>query len=66
LPNYDEDRVYPSDIKKILNWYGILQSKGLLNDDAPATAEEPSAPAVEEAIEEVAEKPAKKAKAKKE
>ncbi|MBB1194666.1 hypothetical protein DNC80_13425 [Flavobacterium sp. SOK18b] len=66
LPNYDEDRVYPSDIKKILNWYGILQSKGLLNDHAPATAEEPSTPAVEEAIEEVAEKPAKKAKAKKE
>jgi hypothetical protein len=66
LPNYDEDRVYPSDIKKILNWYGILQSKGLLNDDAPATAEEPSAPAVEEVIEESAEKPAKKAKTKKE
>lgn len=66
LPNYDEDRVYPSDIKKILNWYGILQSKGLLNDDAPVTAEEPSAPAVEEVKEEATEKPAKKAKAKKE
>lgn len=28
LPEYDEDRVYASDIKKVLNWYNILQSKG--------------------------------------
>lgn len=27
LPNYDEDRVYVSDIKKVANWYNIL-SKG--------------------------------------
>lgn len=24
LPEYDEDRVYPSDIKKIVQWYNIL------------------------------------------
>ena len=24
LPNYDEDRVYPSNIKKIVQWYSIL------------------------------------------
>lgn len=30
LPDYDEDRVYPSDIKKILQWYNILQTKNLL------------------------------------
>ena len=24
LPNYDEDRVYVSDIKKIIQWYNIL------------------------------------------
>ncbi|PWL38292.1 hypothetical protein DKG77_08415 [Flagellimonas aquimarina] len=24
LPNYDEDRVYASDIKKIIQWYNIL------------------------------------------
>jgi hypothetical protein len=29
LPDYDQDRVYPSDIKKVLNWYGILQTKGM-------------------------------------
>jgi hypothetical protein len=31
LPNYDEDRVYPSDIKKIIQWYNLLQANGLLN-----------------------------------
>lgn len=29
LPNYDEDRVYGSDIKKIVQWYNILVDKGL-------------------------------------
>jgi|TARA_R110002033_G_scaffold164303_1_gene201594 hypothetical protein len=30
LPTYDEERVYASDIKKILNWYNTLQAKGLV------------------------------------
>jgi len=25
LPDYDQDRVYVSDIKKLVKWYGILQ-----------------------------------------
>jgi hypothetical protein len=29
LPNYDEDRVYASDIKKIIQWYNILHDHGL-------------------------------------
>ena len=33
VPNYDEDRVYPSDIKKIIQWYNILIDKGLLEDE---------------------------------
>ena len=24
LPNYDDERVYPSNIKKVLNWYNML------------------------------------------
>lgn len=24
LPNYDQERVYPSDIKKLINWYNLL------------------------------------------
>ena len=30
LPDYDEDRVYPSDIKKIVQWYNLLQKHDLL------------------------------------
>lgn len=31
LPEFDEDRVYPSDIKKIVNWYNMLQPKGIVS-----------------------------------
>jgi hypothetical protein len=24
MPDFDRDRVYPTDIKKIINWYNIL------------------------------------------
>ena len=34
LPEYDEDRVYTSDIKKIFNWYNILQPKGYVTLEA--------------------------------
>lgn len=30
LPDYDESRVYVSDIKKLVQWYNILQEKDLL------------------------------------
>ena len=30
LPNYDEERVYPSDVKKIFQWYNLLLSSGNL------------------------------------
>nr|WP_298999509.1 DUF5606 domain-containing protein [uncultured Allomuricauda sp.] len=29
LPNYDEDRVYASDIKKIVQWYNLLLENGI-------------------------------------
>jgi hypothetical protein len=62
LPEYDEERVYASDIKKILNWYNMLQERGLVTDDAPAAIGNE-----ESVIEEVAvEAKPKKAKAKKE
>ena len=35
VPDYDEERVYPSDIKKVLNWYNMLQAKGLVYIDEP-------------------------------
>ena len=38
--DYDEERVYPSDIKKIIQWYNILLKKNLLVF-SEASAEEP-------------------------
>ncbi|MFW5657997.1 MAG: DUF5606 domain-containing protein [Bacteroidota bacterium] len=32
LPEYDKDRVYPSDIKKIITWYNILQRNNILDE----------------------------------
>ncbi len=59
LPEYDESRVYDSDLKKLFQWYNILQAKGLVTPE-PETEEV----AAEETPE---EKPkAKKEKAKKE
>lgn len=34
LPEYDKNRVYPSDIKKILNWYNLLLKSGIEFDKA--------------------------------
>ena len=31
IPDYDEERVYTSDIKKILTWYNTLQALDMLN-----------------------------------
>tara|TARA_B110000046_G_scaffold95045_1_gene102778 strand:+ start:2855 stop:3394 length:540 start_codon:yes stop_codon:yes gene_type:complete len=45
LPNYDEERVYRSDIKKLIQWYNLLQSKDLLkqDEDKATTKKEPKA-----------------------
>ncbi len=39
VPDYDTTRVYPSDIKKVFNWYNILQSKGLVSKEEPKNIE---------------------------
>lgn len=33
LPEYDKDRVYVSDMKKVITWYNVLLEKGLMNFD---------------------------------
>ncbi len=38
LPTHDADRVYVSDMKKILKWYTMLDAKGLLDEEKAATA----------------------------
>lgn len=42
LPEYDEDRVYISDIRKMLSWYNLLQKNDLLKvkkEESEATEE---------------------------
>lgn len=42
LPDYDVDRVYISDIKKIMQWYNLLVSKGVTSFEK-SEASEPEA-----------------------
>lgn len=54
LPDYDADRVYASDIKKVLNWYNILQAKGMVSKVEPKVE---NADAIkEQVVEEVKDK----------
>lgn len=76
LPDFDQERVYVSDIKKVLKWYGLLKANDLLNfesykqesevDEAEVAVEEakeekPKKEAKKKVEEPKAEKPAKKA-----
>lgn len=75
LPDFDEERVYTSDIRKVLKWYDILKANDLLNFDylqqqqetEAGESPENDAAAETEASEETSaeEKPKKKAAAKK-
>ncbi|MGM9841888.1 MAG: DUF5606 domain-containing protein [Candidatus Limisoma sp.] len=40
LPNYDEDRVYATDIKRVISWYNILVGAGITEFVAAEKAEE--------------------------
>lgn len=40
LPEYDEDRVYPSDIKKVIQWYNLLISKNITDFSDPKAEED--------------------------
>ncbi|MFK8298772.1 DUF5606 domain-containing protein [Capnocytophaga cynodegmi] len=48
LPNYDENRVYVSDIKKVIQWYNLLLEKGYLEE----TSEEENVSEKEEVVKE--------------
>ena len=62
LPNYDTERVYISDIKKLAQWYNLLQKAGYITPEGFVKSE-----VAEESTEEVVatEEPVKKASAKK-
>ncbi|WP_462281371.1 DUF5606 family protein [Salinivirga cyanobacteriivorans] len=40
IPDYDEDRVYPNHIKKVINWYNLLQKHDMLDFSEPEPEEE--------------------------
>lgn len=40
LPDYDEDRVYTSDLKKLFTWYNTLQRLDLLTESEEENEEE--------------------------
>ena len=66
LPEYDKNRVYPSDIKKVILWYNTLHKLNLLVKDEPESAKESkkeSEPEVKPAAKSKS-KPASKSKAK--
>jgi hypothetical protein len=42
FPNYDEDRVYVSDIKKVISWYNALHKQGLLEKKAEKAEDDKS------------------------
>ena len=56
LPEYDRDRVYPSDIRKLVQWYNILVGAGITD----FTAEEEGSEAVVEEKKQEVKKPAPK------
>ena len=66
VPNYDEDRVYASDIKKVFNWYNVLQAKGMVSKEEPKieNAQEVKEQVVQE-VQEAKEKKTSKPKTKK-
>ena len=42
LPEYDKERVYVSDIKKLIHWYNILQTLNMLVKEEPEKPAEPA------------------------
>lgn len=68
LPNYDIDRVYLSDIRKVFQWYNLLLKEGLLKKEEVAVEDgEKSAKAEKEpkkAKADTAKKPSKPAASK--
>lgn len=70
LPDYDEERVYPSDIKKLFQWYNLLHTSKnlkLVEKEKPAEKEVPKSKDTEKKAEKkTPAKTAKKPAAKKE
>ena len=66
LPNYDRDRVYNSDLKKLFQWYNLLAEKGLLKqkEEEKKKDEKPAAKATKADSKEKPEAPKPKSEPK--
>jgi hypothetical protein len=68
LPNFDRERVYPSDIRKLISWYNILVNAGITDfsveeeEDGEVSEQKAKADAAEQkkAAQKVQAKPQKK------
>jgi hypothetical protein len=60
LPEYNKDKVYTSDIKKVIQWYNLLHKMGLLIREEPAKDEDKAGTKPEAAAEKAVKKPKKK------
>ncbi|MGZ5273093.1 MAG: DUF5606 family protein [Kaistella sp.] len=60
LPDYDTERVYVSDIKKLAQWYNILNKAGYITPDSFVKAEVPSEEKTEDQSAELTDKKATK------
>jgi len=62
IPNYDRDRVYIGDMKKMVKWFKFLNDRSLITLEEEKTAEETEETAVETSTEKTnAETPTEKA-----
>ncbi len=56
LPDYDKERVYTSNMRKLFSWYNILQETGNLKEKSEETAEEKTSKSIEDPLKKVAAK----------
>ena len=66
VPDFDRDRVYPSDIRKLIQWYNVLINASITDFSVEEEGEEAKAEAVETKAEEnkAAKRPARNTAAK--
>jgi hypothetical protein len=61
LPTYDSERVYPSDIKKLFQWYNLLEKGGILKLEEEETQKQDNTEAAAEDKPAAKKAPVKKA-----
>lgn len=63
-PDHDQERVYASDIKKIISWFNLIKDLPLFAEAAPESLAEGGAPAITEPAAKKKPEPVSKAKEK--